>query len=220
MTIFFFQNPIKSDDNTHNSKKESIDGSQKANDATIYYIPLLIPILYIFTMSFASGISGFLYPIKSEIIGFHPSSVYFLTIFSTSAQSLALYLAGILKIKLLKVLSIISTFSLAGLAIIYEINDVYLIFIILFALLGFLAGILYGAASRFFLYLNVIKQTSIYSSVSESLLGVAYFITLVSAGFMADINLEVAFYTFALLLAAISFINLILIRKIKNDMKH
>ncbi len=220
IAILFFQEPINpnlgiqsstSDFNTNDSEDK-----QKSITISNYYIPVIIPLLLIFATSFASGNGTLLYPIRSELLGFHPSSTYFVNVFATLTQSLALYLATSLALNKLKVASTLILIIYSFLFILFILNEVYSLFIILFMFSGFFYGFLYGAASKLFLTLNIMKKTSKYSSISESSLGVTFFISQLFLGFIADIDIGLAYLALSLTLVVIFFIVLIFIRKLKE----
>jgi hypothetical protein len=87
-------------------------------------------------------------------------------------------------------------------------------FIILFILIGLFAGALYGSVLKFFMILNLTKQTSRYSSIMESLTGISYFATQITAGFIGGFNLELAFFTLAIILLVIFILYLLYMKKI------
>jgi len=222
IAILFLKEPIESNNIANNPGSINVEesGLKILNQLDIppvkFFIPVIIPVVYLLALSFASANVSFLYPIKSEILGFQVFSVYFLGIFSTSMQSLIMYIVGLINVKKLKLISIISVLIYVILVIFFAINKTYYIFLILFIISGTLAGIMYGTASKLFILLNVSRQTSIYSSISESLLGVAYFISQVSLGFVADIELGLAFYSLSLIMFILFLISVIYIRKLKE----
>jgi len=214
IAFLFFQEPI----NRHlNPDEENPDNTEKLSKTTVkYYIPVIIPLLLILASSFASGNGMLLYPIRASILGFSESSTYLINVFATLSQSIAMYLASSLVLKKLKNFSIFAVFFYSFLFIFFTLNKVYYLFIILFLISGFFYGFLYGAASKFFLTLNVLKKTSKYSSISESSLGITFFISQLFLGFMAGINVFIAYYSLTLSLLAIFFVSLVFIRKFKE----
>ena len=181
-----------------------------------YYIPVIIPLLIILALSFASGNSTLLYPIKSELLGFQPSSTYLITVFATFTQSITMYIASLLVLNKLKLVSIITLLVYSFLYIFFNLNEIYYLFIILFLLSGFFYGILYGAASKLFLTLNILKKTSKYSSIMESSAGFTFFISQIFLGFIADIDIGLGYITLSLSIAIIFLIILVFIRKFKE----
>ncbi|GAG88567.1 unnamed protein product [marine sediment metagenome] len=116
----------------------------------------------------------------------------------------------------LKLVSTITLLVYPFLFIFFIANEVYYLFIILFLFSGFFYGILYGAASKLFITLNVLKKTSKYSGILESSTGLAFFISQLFLGFIADINIGLAYLSLSLSLMVLFFINLVFIRKFKE----
>jgi len=221
IAIFFFQNPIKDNVETQNIvidvNQNKLDDPQKLLTTGKYYIPVIIPLLLILASSFAAGNGTLLYPIKSAILEYQPSSTYLVIVFATITQSLAMYLSSIITLKKLKFYSSLTLLVYAFMFVFFTINESYFIFIILFMLSGLFYGFLYGAASKLFLALNIIKKTSIYSSISESSLGVSFFISQILLGIVAGINVNVAYLTLSVILLIIFFITIALMKILKEE---
>ncbi len=221
IAIFFFQESTKLNSNigikesANIDEKSSIINNSNKSDEARYYIPVLIPIILLFGFSFAIGSANFIYPIKSEILGFEPYSAYFLSFCAISAQTLSTYRANLWSIKRLKIVSLISIILVSLIIICFGINEIYFGFIILFVIIGLLAGILYGSAIKFFMILNLTKHTSKYSSIMESLSGITFFATQITAGFIGRMNLELAFFTLSIILIGIFILNLLYVKKIR-----
>jgi len=220
IAVFFFQEPNNPNLRVQNTNSDfTINNStdhQKSITKSIYYIPLIIPLLYILASSFASGNGTLLYPIRSELLGFHPSSTYLVNLFATLTQSLAMYIATVLALNKLKVATTFILIIYSFLFILFNLNKIFSLFIILFMFSGFFYGFLYGAASKLFLILNIMKKTSKYSSILESSLGITFFISQLFLGLMADIDISLAYSMLSLTLILIFLINLIFIRKFKE----
>ncbi|MFW9999131.1 MAG: MFS transporter [Candidatus Hodarchaeota archaeon] len=220
ITIFFFQEPnhnyFKTQSSVIDIDPTNPTNYQKSMTISKYYIPVIIPLLFILALSFSSGNSSLLYPIRAETLGFSSSSTYFINIFATSAQSITMYIASLLVLNKLKLVSITTLLVYSFLFIFFNLNRIYFLFIILFLLSGFFFGIIYGAASKFFLTLNILKKTSKYSSIMESSTGFSFFISQIFLGFIADINIGLGYITISLSLAIIFLITLIFIRKFKE----
>ncbi len=222
IAILFFQESTKLNNNivikesANTYKKNSVLNNSNMSDEAKYYIPVVIPILILFGFSFANGSAYFIYPIKSEILGFQPYSAYFLSFFAMFAQTLSTYKASLWSIKRLKVASLISIILVSLIIVCFGINEIYFVFIILFVILGLLAGILYGSAIKYFMILNLTKCTSKYSSIMESLTGITFFATQITAGFIGGMNLELAFFTLSIILMGIFVLNLLYMKKIRE----
>ncbi|MFW9937054.1 MAG: MFS transporter [Candidatus Thorarchaeota archaeon] len=222
IAIIFFQESTKLTINSGIIESAQIyeinsgfNNSNKSNEL-VYHIPVLIPIIFLFGFSFAIGSANFIYPIKSEILGFQSSSAYFLSFVAMFAQTFSVYKASLWSIKRLKVASLISITLVALIIIFFGINDHFYGFIILFVLIGIFAGILYGSAIKFFIILNLTKQTSKYSSIMESLSGITYFVTQITAGLIGGLSLELAFYTLSIILIFISILYFLSMKRIKE----
>jgi MFS family permease len=222
IAILFFQESTKLNNNivikesANIDEKKSVLNNSNMLDEAKYYIPVVIPIIILFGFSFANGSAYFIYPIKSEILGFQPYSAYFLSFFAMLAQTLSTYKASLWSIKRLKVVSLISIILVSLIIICFGINEIYFVFIILFVIIGLLAGILYGSAIKYFMILNLTKHTSKYSSIMESLSGITFFATQITAGFIGGINLELAFFTLSIILMGIFILNLLYVKKVRE----
>lgn len=221
IAIAFFQAPVNPnqdvtnkiiDLNTFNSESSQI--SKNINKS---HIPVIIPLLLILATAFASGNGMLLYPIRSEILGFSPSSTYIVQVFSTLAQSISMYFASLLALNKLKLVSAITMAIYSFLFILFYINDIYYLFIILFTLSGLFYGILYGIASKLFITLNVLKKTSKYSSISEASLGLSFFLSQIILGFIADISIGLGYLTITLSMLIIFFISIVFLRKLREN---
>jgi len=222
IVILFFQESKKLNNNigikesANIDEKNSVLNNSNKSDDIKYYIPVIIPIIFLFGYSFAIGSANFIYPIKSEVLGFQPYSAYLLSFFAIFAQTFSTYKASLWSIKRLKEVSLISIILVSLLIICFGINEIYFGFIILFVIIGFFAGILYGSAIKFFMILNLTKHTSKYSSIMESLSGITYFATQITAGLIGGINLELAFFTLSIMLMGLFILNLFYIRNIRE----
>ncbi|MFX1569061.1 MAG: MFS transporter [Promethearchaeota archaeon] len=208
IAIIFFQ------ESTQKDETSSILNSIPTSNEVKYHIPVIIPIVILFGFSFATGSVYFIYPIKSEILGFPPYSTYFLSFFFSLAQTISTYMASLWTTKRLRLMSLISIILISLLIIAFGINEYFLGFIILFVVIGLSAGVLYGSALKFFMILNLTKQTSKYSSFMESLTGISYFTTQITAGIIGGLALELAFFTLAIILIGIFILYLLCIKKI------
>ena len=114
-------------------------------------------ILLIIAYCFGRVNANFLYPLKSEILGFEAYTVYLLAFFGFSTQIISITLSSYLPMKYLKRIPIISLIALIILSIFLAMNSNFFIFILLFLFLGFFTGILYGSALKLVLILNIKK---------------------------------------------------------------
>jgi MFS family permease len=221
VAILFFQpsvivNPNSIISNPDLGIDNNLEINQKLTVGRNFYIPVMIPLLFILYTSIAAGNGSFLYPIRSELLGFHPSSTYIVNIFAVVGQTLMMYYSNILALNKLKLVSIITSFIYPFLFIFFIFNESYWLFTILFMFSGFFYGILYGAASKLFITLNVIKGTSKYSGILESSTGLCYFVSQLYLGFIADINILLGYFSLSLSLLLMFFVILIFIRKFEE----
>ena len=211
IAIFFFQETMSDKRETQNididEKRSSLVDHKKTLAISNYYVPVILPLLFILAISFASGNGTLLYPIKADILDYHPSGTFLLIVFATITQSLAMYLSSLLSFKLLKIISSLILVVYAFLFIFFIIINFYFIFIILFLVSGFFFGFLYGTASKLFLTLNIIKNTSIYSSILESSVGVGFFISQIILGIVAGIDVSFAYIILSIILVIIFLVS-------------
>ena len=176
-----------------------------------------MPILLVASFAFAKGSLNILYPIKSETIGFEPYTVYLLASFAIMTQLVSTTFASYLSINSLKKASVISLFSLFIIFILFGINTDFIIFGILYLLLGFFAGILISFGLKLSLLLNVKHQTSKYSNILESSIGVAFLFTPIFAAYLASNDLNLAFFTISMGFAVFLIIGLILLKNLRTE---
>lgn len=195
-----------------------IDSTANENYKSIknYYIPVIVPLLFILYTSFAAANGSFLYPIRAEFLGFSASSTYITNIFAVITQTIALYFSNLLILNKLKLVSVLTLMIYPFLFIFFLFNKIYSLFIVLFMFSGLFYGILYGTASKLFITLNVLKKTSKYSGILEGSTGLSFFISQIFLGFMADINILLGYLSLSLSLITLFIINLIFIRKFKE----
>lgn len=218
VAVIFFQEPKNY---MQVSSKNEFDEINVENNESVlgvvkFYIPVIIPLLLILGVSFASGNGTLLYPIKSVRLGYQASSTFFLMVFAIITQSLATYLSNLIGIKKTKLLSSLTLLIYAVLFMIFVFNDFFLVFVFLFAFSGFFYGVLYGLASNLIINLNIIKKTSIYSSISESSMGLFFFISQIILGVTADIDVNLAYITLSMILIFIFIINLVFLKNFKE----
>lgn len=220
IAIFLFQQStppnFKPQDKNTTFKTINPENNQDSTAYSNYFIPVIIPLLFILYTSFAAGNGSFLYPIRAELLGFHPSSTYLVNTFAVVGQSLSLYFSSVLALKKLKLVSVFTLSVYPFLFIFFIFNEIYFLFIILFLFSGLFYGMLYGAASKLFIALNVLKNTSKYSGILESSTGLSFFISMLILGFIADINILLGYFSLTLSLLVIFFLTLVFIRKFKE----
>ncbi len=180
-----------------------------------FKIPLIIPAICVVSFGIAKGGINLIYPIKSEILGYEAYSVYFLTFVSLIAQTLVASTINNFSMRIHKIVISISLPIVSLTILLIGIYSEYKVFILMFIFIGFFSGAIYAIGVRFFIILNVQKQTNRYSAISESILGSMFFITPLFVGFLAEITLFGAYLTLSLILIAISVFLLILLPKLR-----
>jgi len=217
ISILFFQESKKY--NLDMVDPDRITGHSNSNfsNSKDYNIPKILPILLVASFAFTKASINILYPIKSEIIGFEPYTVYLLASFAIMTQLVSTTFASYLSINSLKKASVISLFSLFIIFILFGINTDFIIFGILYLFLGFFAGILISFGLKLSLLLNVKHQTSKYSNILESSIGVAFLITPIFAAYLASTDLNLAFFTLSMGFAIFLIIGLILLNNLRME---
>ena len=223
ISLFFFKDPpyVNSQNSSinQNNIKADVSDSQDKNDFSKYFIPVMVPILIVAGYSILRGSIGFLYPIKSEILGIETYTVYLFIFLLVLTQAIFATLSSFLSMKWLKCVTLISLGIITPLMLIFGIILEYnaALFIALFLIIGIFCGILYGSALKLFIALNVKKKTTKYSSINESLIGLFFLITPILLGFIAAADLNLGFYIVAFVFLINLVIASIFIIQIQND---
>ena len=225
ISVFFFKDPPyansqNSSINQNNIKADVFD-SQNKNDFSKYFIPVMVPILIIAGYSILRGSIGFLYPIKSEMLGIETYTVYLFIFLLVLTQTIFSTLSSFLSMKWLKCVTLISLGFITPLMLIFGIVVDYnaAIFIALFLIIGIFCGILYGSALKLFIALNVKKKTTKYSSINESLIGIFFLITPILLGFIAAADLNLGFFIISIVFLINLVVTSIFIIKIQKDLE-
>jgi hypothetical protein len=174
--------------------------------------PFLLAILYALVRSSFK----FLFPIKSEVLGFDTYTVYTASIFFALSQCLAMFAASSVSLKHLEELQILIILSLLIFTPLFGLNTNYYVFIIIFLIIGCCTGLLYGISLRLVLILNMRHKRSVFSAALESLVGICFLIAPIIAGYLSYINLDFPVYLLTAILALFSFL---LISLSKNRIK-
>lgn len=227
IAIFFFQDSNQYNNNliklnkTNLIKREdfAIKKESKKDLQYIlkYSIPLIVPILYITAYSLPRATISFLYPIKSQILGFEDYSVYLLSFLTILTQMISTSLASFISMKILKKITLISIPLQSLTLFLFGINNNYYMFIVLSLFVGFIGGLLYGVGLKIFLAFDIKENTSKYPYIIESLLGIFFLIAPIASGFIVLFDLNLSFYLFSLIVFLIFVIDLIFSSKIKEN---
>lgn len=191
---------------------------EKREQINLINFPKIFPVLLVIIFSLTRATINFVFPIRSDLLGFDTYTIYIALFFFALSQSICTYIASIFSTTHLKLLPQIMSVVLMILIPLLGITDEYYIFVIIFLVLGSCTGIIYGVSLRLILILNMKNQTSIYSGVLESFIGASFLIAPISSGFLANIDLNLPYYILSFLLLGINitligFIN----RKVNVD---
>ena len=173
------------------------------------YYPFLLAILYALVRSSFK----FLFPIKSEILGFDTYTVYIASIFFALSQCLAMFVASSVSLKYLEELHLLIILSLLIFTPLFGFNTNYYIFIIIFLIIGCCTGLLYGISLRLVLILNMRHERSVFSAALESVVGICFLLAPFFAGYLTYISLDFPVYILTVVLALFSFLLIFLIQK-------
>ena len=196
----------------------SIKEKEDSRDLTNYIIPLIIPVLLILLFGLSKATVNFLYPLKSEILGFGTYSVYILSFIAISAQLLGTSSANYISIKNLKRIASVAVLVLGVIVLLFGIIVEFWMFIVLYIILGFLSGLLYGFGLRIFIHLNIKEKTSKYTSLCESMIGSIFFIVPVVCGIIASVDLVLTFYIMSSVILILFIVILNYIRKLERNL--
>ncbi len=198
VAILFFQDPKSC---VSNEKLDLPDVTKSKNPGlSRYRFPVLIPVMIVVIYSLAKASVNFLYPIKSEMLGFETFTIYLLLCVGLITQIISMLSANLLSGKNIVRFPLIIILLLIATMFLYGINESFVLFVVLYIFFGLFTGVLYGISLRLFLNLNVQKGTSRYSFLNESIIGFSFFMAPILAGQAAasvDINLAFQFFAFS-----------------------
>ena len=220
--IFFQESPnINSQTSSYDKYDMMIEesDSQDKNEFSKYSIPITVPLLLGACYCISRSSISLLYPIKSEILGLETYTIYAFFFFMFLGQTLFTVISSHLTMKSLKMMTLI---SLGGVIIIIIILGMVIAFnvflyIFLFLLIGSCNGLLIGTTVKLFVALNVKYQTSKYSSIHASLIGISLLITPIFVGFIAAIDLTLGFYSVSIAILISLVPTVIFISKIHKE---
>ncbi len=175
------------------------------------YIPLFLITLYAFSISSL----GLIFPLKSDSLLYDYSITYFLSFIRLSAQTLSISLTMSLPIKILKKLIPFLALIVSCCFLLMGFNEDIVVFGILFLIFGITISVFYSFSFKLIVHLNTVKNTSKYSVYYETMVGFNFWLSPLICGFLAAIDINVAFYFMALLMLIGLGIYLILYRELK-----
>ena len=223
VAVFFFQEPPNIKHKTSSKDKDDVrtddSDSQDKNEFSKYYLPIIVPILLTACYCISRATIGLLYPIKSEILGIETYTIYIFLFFLVLAQTIFTVISSFLSMKSLKRITLVSLVGIIILIMILGMITVFNIFlyITLFLIIGTFCGLLFGSTLKLIIALNVKNQTSKYSSIYESTIGICFLFTPILIGFIAAIDLKLGFYSASIAMLMIIVPVSIFISKIKKD---
>jgi sugar phosphate permease len=171
--------------------------------------PRLYPVLIIVAYCLTRASVNFLYPIKSELLGFEEYTVYIATFFLALSQVISMFLASIMKLRYFGLVPPVMIGILVFVIPILALNQEFFIFIIMFLVVGSCTGVLYGVTLRMILMLNIKNNISKFSGILESLIGAGFLITPIFSGFIAAIDLNISFYVLTSIIGILFVFSLI-----------
>ncbi len=224
IAVFAFQEPYKNAFILTKPHKEVLQGGQlrkpsqnSGNQPHIDNIsfPIYYPFLLIIIYSIVRAAIKFLFPLKSEVLGFDTYTVYLASTFYALAQAIAMVGASSVSIKRFKTIHFIILIPLFIFTPLFGINTNYYFFILLFLITGAITGMLYGISLRLILILNMKHQTSLYSSILESMIGICFLFVPIMTGYLTYINIDLPIYVISLITAILSLILIVFIHSHK-----
>jgi len=202
---------IPSSFQTLNSKNEENHLSLNTEQ---FHIPIAIPIYFIVFFALSATGINFLYPLKSEILGFPAYTTYLLAFLALIMQTTVAFLSTKVSLSILMKWSLPSILIMLIVEILFGITSSFLIFIFLFLFIGSLNGFFYSIALKIFIFLNILKNTSKYSGIAESANGISFFFSTNFLSLIAAISLNYSFFFLSMILGIFLIIHLILMKKI------
>ncbi len=191
---------------------------KKINSLTREYInfPLYIPLFILIMYAFLTNAHTFIYPLKSEVLGFLLFTNYFVTFILSTSRLIFTAKFMTFSIKLLKKFVISSLAILITAFLLMGLSQNLIIFGILFGIIGLSLSILYCLSFKLTMFKNISQNTSKYSSYFESTLGFGFFLGPIISGFVASINIDLAYFFLAILSISALIVFLILKNKIES----
>lgn len=223
IALIFFQEPPNINSQTSSYDKydlriEELD-SQDKNEFSKYSISITVPLLLGACYCISRSSIGLLYPIKSEILGLETYTIYVFFFFMFLGQTIFTVISSHLTMKSLKRMSFTSLVGVIliitsfGMIITFNI----FLYLILFLLIGCCNGLLIGITVKLFVALNVKYQTSKYSSIHASLMGISLLFPPILIGFIAAIDLTLGFYSVSIAILISLFPAVIFLNKIHKE---
>ena len=223
IALIFFQEPPNINSQTSSYDKydlriEELD-SQDKNEFSKNSISITVPLLLGACYCISRSSIGLLYPIKSEILGLETYTLYVFFFFMFLGQTIFTVISSHLTMKSLKRMSFTSLVGVIliitsfGMIITFNI----FLYIILFLLIGCCNGLLIGITVKLFIALNVKYQTSKYSSIHASLMGISLLFPPILIGFIAEMDLTLGFYSVSIAILISLFPAVIFLNKIHKE---
>lgn len=177
--------------------------------------PLFLPLFMIGIYGFLIGGMGLIYPIKSEILNFALFTNYLFFFLRMSTQTISISKSMDFKIKTTKRLIPLSYLIIAFSLFLMGINQNLFIFAILFFVSGIFTSFYYTLAFKLIVFRNIANNTSKYSIYFETSIGIGFFFAPILCGFIAAVDVNLAFFFLSLL----SLLSLVIYLFSKNKIK-
>ncbi len=219
IAILFFQESVKLDNNINDNKplkQQEITIIKKERDLENLHIPLLMPLLILFIFALTRASVSFLYPIKSEILEFKIHTVYLMSFLAFLTQLIFTPITSTISLKFLKYISIMAMALLFIILLLFGLFTDFFLFLFLFLLMGACTGILYGTSLKLMITLNIRNNTSKYTSIFESFLGLMFLMVPIISGYLAVIGISFAFFLMSFFILISLPINLICLKRLQN----
>lgn len=182
-----------------------------------HYIPILLPVLFVVAFVMGRQCVLFLYPIKSVALGYETFSVYFLSFMGIAFQMVSTSLASLIPYRRIRIVPLVTVSCMILIVLLFSITEVFIIFLLLFMIMGFCGGLMYSLGLKLFITLNVNRNTSIFSSLCESIIGLVFLIVPVILGYLVELNgLMLGFNVDAIVLSVVLVLIFIALRNYRE----
>ncbi len=216
ITAFFVKEPKEEIENIDLTSLVNAPISKNQTREDLIF-PLYIPIVLTITYGFLGEGFKFAYPLRSEELSYPLFTNYLLTFILSTSQMIFTTRFMSLSIQKLKKLVIIAIGILSVVFLIAWINQNVVVFAVLFGFIGFCISIVYCLAFKLIIYKNIAQNTSKYSSYFETAIGISFFSGPLVAGFISNVEINLAFLILSLLAVCALIFFLVVGHKIEKE---
>lgn len=218
---FIYQEPsieLEKINNPNIDGNQVLDDNKKINNLGKHIqFPIFLPLFLMSLYSFSLGGLGLIYPLKSQTLLFPLYSNYLLSFIRLSLQTILISLTMSVSIKHFKKIIPILALLVSLLFLFMGFNTNLILFGLFFGLFGCFISIFYVFSFKLIVYRNVSSNTSKYSAYYETIVGLNFWLSPLIYGFIAGIDVNIAFFSLAVLFLIAFFIYLALMRIIKIE---